>query len=418
MLESSSRKNAYKPTHKNQTKQQIITYIFVILWGALGCSDQPPPIRVGILHSLSGTMAFSEKNLVDALTLAVEEINAQGGVLGQKVETRIVDCKSDWALCAEKAEHLIVKDQVSVIFGCWTSSCRQTVKPVVEKHQHLLFYPVQHEGMELSPNIIYTGATPNQQVTPSIAWAIKNLGSSFYLIGSDYIFPRTTNLIIKDLVIAQHGVILAEKYLALGSNDIQAIIDDIEAKQPAVILNTLNGDSNIAFFRALKKIKKIPVISYSIAEPELAEIGSEYMEGHYAAWTYFQSIAHPDNTAFVNRFKQRFGMHRLINDPMEASYVAYHLWAKAVEHVQSLSPHRIKNVLANEGFNAPEGIVVVDSKTQHLWKTARIGQALKNGQFQIVWQSDKPIRPVLYPSYRSKKQWQQLIKSFSAKDNQ
>jgi len=289
---------------------------------------------------------------------------------------------------------------------------------VIEKYHHLLFYPVQYEGLELSPDIIYTGATPNQQVTPSIAWALKNLGHSFYLIGSDYVFPRTVNQIIKDLVIAQNGTILAEEYLPLGENKLQAIISDIKEKQPDVILNTINGDSNIAFFKALKQMAKIPVISYSIAEPELAQIGFGIVEGHYAAWTYFQSINRPKNKAFIDRFHRRFGTLRPINDPMEASYVGFHLWAKAVEHVKSLDPLRIKNVIGKESFNAPEGIVVVDSETQHLWKTTRIGRALKDGQFEIVWESDKPIRPVPYPSYRSKKNWQQLVESFAVKESQ
>lgn len=384
--------------------------LFLILSAVWGC-NAPPPVRVGILHSLSGTMAFSEKPLVDALIMAIDEVNAQGGVLGRMIEARVVDCKSDWNVCAKAAENLIAEDQVSVIFGCWTSSCRKAVKPVIEKYQHLLFYPLQYEGMELSPDIIYTGATPNQQITPSIAWAFENLGRSFYLIGSDYVFPRISNLIIKDLVAAQGGIILAEKYLPLGSNDIQAIVEDIKEKQPDVILNTINGDSNIAFFRALKKITNIPVISYSIGEPELAQIGPEYVVGHYAAWTYFQSISHPDNTAFIERFKQRFGNDRLINDPMEASYVGFQLWIKAVEHIQSFNQQRIKNVIGNESYNAPEGIVVVDSKTQHLWKTSRIGRAQRGGQFEIVWQSEKPIRPVPYPFYRSKKKWQLLVES-------
>ncbi|NOQ15557.1 MAG: transporter substrate-binding protein [Methyloprofundus sp.] len=371
-----------------------------------------PPIRVGILHSLSGTMAFSEQPLVDALIFAIEEVNAQGGVLGRTIEPIIVDGQSDWTHFAKEAERLIVDEQVAAIFGCWTSACRKAVKPVVEKYQQLLFYPVQYEGVEQSPNIIYTGETPNQQITPSIAWALNNLGKTFFLVGSDYVFPRTANQIIKDLVHAQQGVVLAEHYLPLGATDMQAIIADIQQLQPDVILNTINGDSNIAFFQALKTINKIPVISYSIAEPELEKIGLDVMQGHYAVWSYFQSIASTENTVFVKKFQQRFGEQRMVNAPMVASYTGLHLWIQAVKHAQSFDPDNIRNVIGKGSINVPEGIVAVDATTQHLWKTPRIGQVRADGQFDIIWQADKPIRPVPYPSYRSHKEWQQLVNKF------
>lgn len=399
--------------YKNKITSLAIFCAFFILWGIQSCSEKEVTIRVGILHSLSGAMAFSEKPLVDALILAIEETNAQGGVLGRKVEIIIADGQSNSEVFAREAERLIVEEQVTVIFGCWTSACRKAVKPVVEKYQHLLFYPVQYEGMELSPDIIYTGSTPNQQITPSITWALKNLGKSFFLVGSDTIYPHTANQIIKDLLLAQQGSVLAEHYLPLGSTEVGGIIDDIRKRQPDVILNTINGDSNIAFFKALKKIKTIPVISYSIAEPEIAQINPELVQGHYVAWSYFQSIDRIENMTFVQQFKQRFGKQQLISDPMEASYIGFHLWAKAVEHAKSFEPQRIKNVIAKESFNAPEGVVAVDSDTHYLWRTARIGRVRKNGQFELVWQSDKPIRPVPYPSYRSKKTWQLLVESFS-----
>lgn len=371
-------------------------------------------IRVGILHSLTGTMAFSEKPLVDVLILAIEELNQNGGLLGQTIEPIIVDGKSDWDFFAQETERLIVEEKVSVIFGCWTSACRKAIKPVVEKYQHLLFYPVQYEGMEQSPNIIYTGATPNQQISPSIQWAVENLGTKFFLVGSDYIFPRSANQIIKDLLTAQQATVVGEQYLSLGSNNVQTIIDDIEKQQPEVILNTLNGDSNIAFFQALKKINHIPVISYSIGEPELAQIGTELVSGHYAAWNYFQSIDRPENTDFIRRFKQRFGEKRLLNDPMEASYIGFNLWTQAVKSAQSTSPQRVKHVILNQSFNAPEGVVAIEPSNLHLWKTARIGQAQTNGQFKIIWQSSRPIRPVSYPFYRSKKAWRQLVETLSS----
>jgi len=375
------------------------------------CTPEQPAVRIGIIHSLTGTMAFSEKPLIDTLTLAIEEINQKGGVLGRPIVPIIVDGQSDPRIFAKEAERLITEEHVSAIFGCWTSACRKAVKPIVEKYQNLLFYPLQYEGLEQSKNIIYTGATPNQQITPSLNWALKNLGKRFFLIGSDYIFPRTANLIIKDTLKAQQAHVLAEHYLPLGSQNIQPIIAEIERLKPDVILNTINGDSNVAFFSALKEIQTIPVISYSIAETEIEQIGTKLMQGHYAAWNYFQSINRVENKQFIKHFKQRFGDNRLISDPMEASYIGLHLWAKAIEQAQSTVPNRVRLSISTISLNAPEGIISIDSNSQHLWKTARIGQIKANGQFDIVWQSNRPIAPVPYPSYRSKKEWQDLEKT-------
>jgi len=390
----------------------IIVTVFICLV-IQSCRIEKPVVRIGIIHSLTGTMAFSEKPLVEALMLAIEEINLKGGVLGHKVEAIVIDGKSDKNVFAKETERLILEEHVSAIFGCWTSACRKAVQPIVERHQNLLFYPLQYEGLEQSPSIVYTGATPNQQITPSITWALNHLGKRFFLIGSDYIFPRTANFFIKDLLRVKHAEVVAEHYLPLGSKEVAIIVDEIERLQPDVILNTINGDSNLAFFSALKKTIAIPVISYSIAEPEFAQIGSEIMEGHYAAWNYFQSIDRSENKAFIAKFKKRFGEKILISDPMEASYIGFHLWARAVEHAQSHDPQRVKSVIRTESFNAPEGVVAVDATNLHLWKIARIGQAQKNGQFNIIWESDAPIRPVPYPSYRSKKEWHKIAKALA-----
>lgn len=380
------------------------------------CSVEKPVIHIGIIHSLTGTMAFSEKPLVDILTLAIEDVNKKGGVLGHKIVPIIIDGASNPTVFAKEAERLIQEKHVSALFGCWTSACRKAVKPVVEKHQNILFYPVQYEGLEQSPNIVYTGMTPNQQLTPSINWALNNLGKKVFLIGSDYIFPRTVNLIIKDLLNFQQAEVLAEHYLPLGARDVQFVIDEIERLQPDVILNTINGDSNIAFFQALKNISSKAVLSFSIAEPEVAQIGAEFMQGHYAAWSYFQSIERTENKQFIKHFKKRFGEQRVISDPMEASYIGLQLWLKAVEHAQSTAPLRVAAVIGTESINAPEGIVAVDSGSQHLWKTARIGRVRKDGQFDIIWQSEKTIKPVPYPSYRSRKDWQQIAEDLSGNE--
>lgn len=232
------------------------------------CSSVAAPVKIGVLHSLTGTMAVSEKPLVDAVRLAVEEINARGGLLGQAVEVVVADGKSDLKVFAAEAERLIEQDHVSVLFGCWTSACRKAVKAVVEKHEHLLLYPVQYEGMEQSAHILYTGAAPNQQIVPGTRWATRKFGARVYLIGTDYVFPRTANIIIGDLINASEGKILGERYLPLGGTDVAEIIQDIARKKPDVVLNTLNGDSNAAFFAALVKagLSDLPLVSFSVEE--------------------------------------------------------------------------------------------------------------------------------------------------------
>ncbi len=360
-------------------------------------------IRIGVLHSLTGTMAASEAPLVDAVRLAVEEANQAGGVNGAQIEMVVVDCRSDAAYCAQQAETLIVREGVQALFGCWTSACRKAVKPVVEKHHHLLFYPVQYEGLERSPDIIYTGAAPNQQIIPMVTWALQQHGRRAYLIGSDYVFPRSANQIVKRVLLAQGGQLLAERYAALGEQRLDAIVQEIVALRPDFVLNTLNGDSNLHFFRALRKAgiraEDIPVFSTSIAEVELAAMGPELMSGHYAAWNYFQSVPGEQNRAFIERFRRRFGQERVLDDPMEAAYIGVKLWANAVRSSGSLNLASIKTRLELGSLAAPEGVVALDPETRHLWKTVRIGKALADGQFEIVWQSPRLIRPAPFPLF-------------------
>ncbi|HEU0283218.1 MAG TPA: ABC transporter substrate-binding protein [Gallionella sp.] len=368
-----------------------------------------PNIKIGVLHSLTGTMAISETPLVDAVRLAVEEANASGGVNGQQIEMIVADCRSDAAYCAQQAEKLITQDGVQALFGCWTSACRKAVKPVVEKHHHLLFYPLQYEGLEQSPDIIYTGAAPNQQIIPMALWALQNKGKRFYLIGSDYIFPRTANLMAKDVLLAQGGQLLGERYMPLAATDMTAAVKEIAAQHPDFVLNTLNGDSNRHFFRALREAglsaEEMPVFSTSVAEVELAALGGNPMAGHYAAWNYFQSLDSAGNKAFVARFKQRFGQERVLDDPMESSYIGVKLWVDAVHGQNSTDLALVKIKLAQQTLLAPEGIVAVDFDTRHLWKTAYIGKARADGQFEIVWQSAQPVHPAPFPFYRSRAEW-------------
>jgi len=360
------------------------------------------PIKIGILHSLTGTMAISERPVTNAILLAIEEINAKGGLLGRQLAPIIADGKSDDATFAAEAKRLITKDNVAVVFGCWTSSCRKTVKPIIEKYHSLLFYPVQFEGLEQSPNILYTGAVPNQQIIPAISWAAEHLGKHLYLVGSDYIFPRIASWLIKKQANMLGLEIVGESYLPLGSTQVDAIIADIKASQPDVVINTINGDSNISFFRSFAKAgltaKKMPVISFSIGESELAAMPNHRdMVGHYAAWSYFQSIQSAKNRQFVQTFKTRFGQDQVISDPMEAAYFGVRMWAQAVDAKASTDVTSVLNGLEIQTFDAPEGIIAIDHDSHHTWRAMRIGQVNTNQGFHIVWSSEHPIHPEPYP---------------------
>jgi urea ABC transporter urea binding protein len=380
-----------------------------------GCSNGSArePIRIGILHSLSGTMALSEKPVVEATLLAIEDLNARGGVLRRRVDAITVDAQSDPATFASEAERLITRDKVAALFGCWTSASRKHIRTVVERHNHLLFYPVQYEGLELSPNIVYAGAAPNQQIIPAVKWCFDHLGKRFFLVGSDYVYPRTANAIIKDQVGALGGEIAGEEYILLGERQVEGVVEKIVRGQPSVILNTINGDSNIAFFRALRERGlmpgKNPVMSFSVAEREVASIGPALMAGHYAAWNYFQSLSTPQNREFVKRFQARYGADRVVSDPMEAAYVAIHLWAQAVEAARTVDSAVVRRNIGDQSYLGPGGMVYVDRTTQHTWKVVRLGRIQPDGQFDIVWSSEHPIRPVPYPVYRRQSEWDDFL---------
>ncbi len=382
--------------------------------GGGGAATTGQPIKVGVLHSRTGTMAISEKPVIDATLFAIEELNANGGVLGRRVEAIVDDGASDWPTFARQAEKLITQDKVCTLFGCWTSASRKTVKPVVEKHDHLLFYPLQYEGLEQSPNIVYTGAAPNQQIIPAVKWSCSFLKKKrLFLVGSDYVFPRAANTIIRDHAADLGADIVGEEYLLLGSSDIGSVIQKIEARKPDMILNTLNGDTNVAFFRALRKAgfssEKLPTLSFSISEEELSSLSARQAQGDYAAWNYFQSIDLPENEDFVRRFRARFGADRILSDPMEAAYIGVHLWAQAVKSAGSDDVHAIRQAINDQHFNAPEGQVSIDPPTHHLSKFIRIGRITDQGRFEVVYCSDAPISPIPYPATRSKGDWDALL---------
>ena len=357
-------------------------------------------IKVGVLHSLSGTMAISEKSLVDATLLAIEEINAAGGVLGKKIEPIVEDGNSDWPTFAEKAKKLIEQDKVVAVFGCWTSASRKAVLPVFESKDHLLFYPVQYEGQECSKNIFYTGAAPNQQIEPSVDWLLKNKGKEFFLVGSDYVFPRTANTIIKAQLAASGGKVVGEDYLPLGNSEVTPIIAKIKQALPngGVIYNSLNGDSNVAFFKQMQgaglTADKYPSMSVSIAEEEVKAIGPEFLKGHYAAWNYFMTVDNPANKKFVEAFKAKYGAERVTNDPMEAGYIAVNIWAQAVAKAGKADDlEAVRAAALGQEFDAPEGKVKMEN-SHHLSKYVRIGEVTADGQFKIVSATDKTVEPL------------------------
>ncbi len=357
-------------------------------------------IRVGILHSLSGTMAISEVTVRDSELLAIDEINRAGGVLGKQIEPVIEDGASDWPTFAEKAQKLISEDRVAATFGGWTSASRKAMLPVFERNRALLFYPVQYEGLEQSPYIFYSGATTNQQIIPGLEYLKETGARSLFLVGSDYVFPRTANKEIKAWAEANGVEILGEEYTPLGHTEYGTLISKLQDARPDAVFNTLNGDSNVAFFKQLKgagvTARDMPVMSVSVAEEEVAGIGPENVAGHPVAWNYYQTTDTPANRRFVRAFKDRYGADRVTSDPMEAGYVQVHIWAKAVEKAGSTDPEAVKEAARGLTFDAPEGTVRVDDVNQHLYKTARIGVVEPDGQIREVWASDGPIAPDPY----------------------
>ena len=394
------------------------TKIATAYHGSAGRPASGEPVKVGILHSLSGTMATSESVVADALLFAFDEVNQQGGVLGRPIEAIVVDGRSDWPTFAQEAERLLAHENVCTVFGCWTSASRKTVKPIFEQHDHLLIYPVQFEGLETSPCIVYMGAAPNQQILPAVDWALETLGKKrFFLAGSDYIFPRTAHAIIKDQLQRAGVQVVGEAYVPLGSQKLDAMVRGLAKTKPDVILNSINGDSNTAFFRELRAVgirsATVPTLSFSVGEQELRSLNPSDVAGDYAAWTYFQCVETPENVDFVRQF-QRKNPRRSITDPMETAYVGVKLWAKAVDEAQSLEPKRIRRAMLNQRLKAPDGDVRIDADTHYCFRTPRIGQIQADGQFKIVWSAPGPVQPVAYPASRSAEAWRAFLHDLHA----
>ena len=370
-------------------------------------------IKVGVLHSLSGTMAISETVLKDTVLMAIDDINAKGGVLGKKLEPVVVDPASNWPLFAEKAKQLITQDKVAVVFGCWTSVSRKSVLPVFEQNNGLLFYPVQYEGEELSKNVFYTGAAPNQQAIPAVEYLMSKEGGSakrFVLLGTDYVYPRTTNKILRAFLKSK-GVKdsdIMETYTPFGHSDYQTIVADVKKFSTGgktAVISTINGDSNVPFYKELGnaglKAKDVPVVAFSVGEEELRGVDTKPLVGHLAAWNYFMSVKNPTNTAFIKQWSdyakaKNIAGHKdkpLTNDPMEATWVGIHMWKQAVEKAKSTDTDKVIAAMAGQTFVAPDGFTVkMDEKNHHLHKPVMVGEIKADGQFSVVWKTKGPIK--------------------------
>ena len=377
-------------------------------------------IKVGVPHSLSGTMAISETALKETVLMTIEEINKAGGVLGKQLEPVVVDPASNWPLFAEKARQLLTKDKVAVTFGCWTSVSRKSVLPVYKELNGLLFYPVQYEGEELEKNVFYTGAAPNQQAIPAVEYLMSKDGGEakrFVLLGTDYVYPRTTNKILRAFLKSK-GVAEAdimEEYTPFGHSDYQTIIAKIkkfagEGKKTAVV-STINGDSNVPFYKELGnaglKATDVPVVAFSVGEEELRGVDTKPLVGHLASWNYFMSLKNPENTKFTKMYQDWAKKAKLpnadkvvTNDPMEATYIGIHMWKQAVEKAKSTDTDKVIAAMGGQTFKAPSGITSkMDEKNHHLHKSVFIGEVKADGQFNVVWKTPGPVKAQPWSPY-------------------
>jgi urea transport system substrate-binding protein len=381
-------------------------------WSSNVFAQDKTPIKIGVLHSLSGTMAISETALKNTALMTFEEINAKGGVMGRKIEPVVVDPASNWPLFAEKARQLITQDKVAAVFGCWTSVSRKSVLPVFEELNSLLFYPVQYEGEELSQNVFYTGAAPNQQAIPAVEYLMSEDGGGakrWFLLGTDYVYPRTTNKILRAFLKAK-GVAekdIEEIYTPFGHSDYQTIVANVKkfaAGGKTAVVSTINGDSNVPFYKELGnqglKATDVPVVAFSVGEEELRGIDTKPLVGHLAAWNYFMSVKNPQNAAFIKMYKdwaKKNGVPNadtvVTNDPMEATYVGIHMWKQAVEKAKSADVDKVRKAMSGQSFKAPCGFTLkMDETNHHLHKPVMIGEVTANGQFNVVWKTKGPIR--------------------------
>jgi urea transport system substrate-binding protein len=370
-------------------------------------------IKIGVLHSLSGTMAISETTLKDTVLMMVDDLNKHGGLLGKKVEAVVVDPASNWPLFAEKARELLAKDHVAVVFGCWTSVSRKSVLPVFKELNGLLFYPVQYEGEESQNNVFYTGAAPNQQAIPAVEYLMSKEGGDvkrWVLEGTDYVYPRTTNKIL-EAFLKSKGVApedIKVNYTPFGFSDWQTEVADIKkfasAGKKTAVISTVNGDANVPFYKELAnegiKATDVPVMAFSVGEEELAGIDTKNLVGHLAAWNYFESVKNTTNDAFIKQWHTFIkNDKRTTNDPMEATYIGFKMWTQAVEQAGTTNVDAVRQAMYGQKVQAPSGFTAVMNTNHHLSKPVMIGEIQANGQFDVVWQTKAPIKADAWSPY-------------------
>jgi len=400
-------------------KSMTVIAASIAMIGSMQLANAADTIKVGILHSLSGTMAISETSLKDVALMTIAEINKNGGVMGKQLEPVVVDPASDWPLFATKARQLLSQDKVAVTFGCWTSVSRKSVLPVYKELNGLLFYPVQYEGEELEKNVFYTGAAPNQQAIPAVEYLLSKEGGGakrFVLLGTDYVYPRTTNKILRAFLhskgITDDNII--EEYTPFGHSDYQTIVANIKKFSTGgktAVVSTINGDSNVPFYKELGnaglKAKDVPVVAFSVGEEELRGVDTKPLVGNLAAWNYFMSLKNPANTEFKKKWaayakaaKLPTASKPLTNDPMEATYIGINMWKQAVEKAKSTDTDKVIAAMAGQTFPAPGGFVsTMDEKNHHLHKPVFIGEIKADGQFKVVWKTPGPIKAQPWSPY-------------------
>jgi urea transport system substrate-binding protein len=362
-------------------------------------------IRVGVLYSLTGTTAIIETSLNQATIMAIEEINAAGGINGMKVVPVVEDPASDPATFSQKARKLVVGDKCVSVFGSYTSASRKAVLPVFEKYNNLYWYPTLYEGRECSKNVIYTGAVPNQQQKDFVPWLVKNFGKKFYLIGSNYIYPKEENNVCKIILKELGGEVVGEEYVPLGHSEFSAVINKFKETQPNVIFSTVVGDSVVALHRQYKAAgldpKKMPMASLTTSEEEIAAMGGEFAAGHFTSAPYFMSYDSPENHKFVEAFQKRWGKGKTTNFVSEPAYFQVYLFKQAVEKLgkKELAPSAIREAAWGQEYKAPEGLVKIDPDNAHTYLWPKIGEAQTNGQFKIIEQSKEWVKPLPYWAY-------------------
>lgn len=388
--------------------------ILLVLFLA-NCSEKK--INFGIIHSLTGTYSISVLPVVNAELLAIEEINRKGGLLGYKINPIVVDGKSDWQIFKKETEELLSSKDIKAVIGCFASACRKEVLPIYQKYNKILIFPAQYEGVEESEHILYSGSVPNQQITPSIKWANDNLGKTFFIVSTDSIYQRVSNELIKSVLKVLDAKLLGEEYLLTDSLDTDKVAEKILKLNPAIIINNTVHKTNNALINSLTKYGVLPnkskILLYKILETEVNKLDKkESLIGSYAVANYFQTLNIPENHEFIKNYKAKYGEQTVISDTMISAYSGIYLWAEAVTQAESFDTNSVRKALYSSTYPSPSGTYYVDSNSLNLWNEVYIGKLNKDFQFDIVWKSDKPIKPVLFPRYKTKKEWLDLEEKY------